>query len=197
MASKKQNEKTKKLLLRAVLAVLDGFHFKIAPSNNREAVAGTADAEASASASTADPAMVVDGASEGAAAAPVPDLEVSKAEIIKTITKTILPKLYKYLTVKSESEKHKGASLQVLRPQVALAIVKVLLRLPKYDMDSKLPQLFTRVTGVLRDRLESSRDGARVCLGEIVKQLGPEYFGPVLRELTTGLSRGFQLHVLG
>jgi hypothetical protein len=65
---------------------------------------------------------------------------------------SVLAHRYKHLTVKSETEEKNGVPLVVLRPAVALAIVKILMRLPVWMLESKLPQLLTRVAAVMRDR---------------------------------------------
>lgn len=203
LGSRKQSEKSKKLLLRSVLAVLDGFHFSVDDATELPVDVGAADEVANNESMEIDEAEEVlsehdgDDEEETMVVDSAEDHAVSSEDVITTITQTILPKLYNNLTEKSESTKKKGVALVVLRPQVALAIVKVLLNLPKSTMDSKVPQLFTRIAGVLKDRIESSRDGARICLGEIAKMLGPDYFGDIVRELTASLTRGFQLHVLG
>lgn len=64
---------------------------------------------------------------------------------------------------------------------VALAIVHLLHKMPTRVLDSKLPQLLTKLTGVLRDRLESARDGARNCLGDIAVVLGARYVPVIVR----------------
>ena len=207
LGSRKQSENGKKLLLKAVLAVLDGFRFCAIPptdetadqTKNTSPPSNDAANDVPEVATTEEPQPPDDDVEEDVTRPDADGLDrtVTHTEIANAILKVILPKLYNHLTTQSESNKKKGVPLTILRPQVALAIVKVLMKLPRTTMDAKLPQLLTRVTGVLRDRLESSRDGARVCLGEITKVLGPSYFAMILRELTTGLSKGFQLHVLG
>jgi U3 small nucleolar RNA-associated protein 20 len=111
-------------------------------------------------------------------------------------TKNIIPKMYSHLTVKTEEDDGKKATIQ-MRPIVALALVNLMVKLPKVTLESLLPQLLTKVAGVLRDRLQSARDQARTTLAEISTILGPYYVPFIIREIKGGLTRGYQLHVLG
>jgi hypothetical protein len=79
-------------------------------------------------------------------------LTTPTAHVLHTYNPSVLAHRYKHLTVKSETEEKNGVPLVVLRPAVALAIVKILMRLPVWMLESKLPQLLTRVAAVMRDR---------------------------------------------
>eukprot|EP00047_Mylnosiga_fluctuans_P015284 m.44907 g.44907 ORF g.44907 m.44907 type:complete len:2742 (-) comp5850_c0_seq1:279-8504(-) len=107
-----------------------------------------------------------------------------------TVVGKLLPNLYRHLTRKEDDA-------VVVHTPVALAIVKLLLQLPQATMHHQLPQLLTKVIGVLRDRLQSARDTAQATLVQIAKNLGPFYFKFIVKELGDGLTRGFQRHVLG
>lgn len=100
-----------------------------------------------------------------------------------------------FLTIVTDKgEKSQTVSV---RPPVALAIVNLLMKLPIATREQKLPQLLTKLTWVLRDRHQSSRDGARVVLGQVAQTLGSKYVHDIVKEMKGGLTRGYQLHVLG
>lgn len=71
-----------------------------------------------------------------------------------------LPDLQKFLI------KRDGDNIS-LRSPVMVALVRVLLQLPRETMDHHLPGLLTKLTGVLREKLQSVRDAARVALIEV------------------------------
>ena len=197
-----------KTLIRCVVSILDGFHF----------VFHTADADAEAATETAEkqkkkpirdyPLLPIadkitetaDAAAKDAAAAMEEDGDVdteailsekkNAKQIYQECTKKFLPTLYKELTVKvDESIK--------LRPTIALAIANLLSKLPTDILETQLPKLLTKLTGALRDRLQSSRDLVRNTLASIAKHLGPYYVAFIVKELRAGLTRGYMLHVLG
>jgi U3 small nucleolar RNA-associated protein 20 len=84
-----------------------------------------------------------------------------------------------------------------LRVPVAVAITKLLKRLPKESMDAQLPKLLTTMCQFLRNRLQDIRDTTRDALVKIACELGPIYFSFIIKELQGALLRGYQLHVLG
>lgn len=101
----------------------------------------------------------------------------------------LLPPLRQYLHGKDESTVS-------LRVPVAVSIVKLLKLLPSATFEDQLPPMLTDVCNILRSRTQESRDLTRKTLGDISALIGPSYFGFILRELRSSLSRGYQLHVL-
>lgn len=85
-----------------------------------------------------------------------------------------------------------------VRAPVALAIVKLLRVLPEASEGLHLTKVLQNVANLLAERLQSTRDGARSVLIDIVKELGPDYMQPVAAVLSAALpARGFTAHVLG
>lgn len=85
-----------------------------------------------------------------------------------------------------------------VRAPVALAIVKLLRVLPEASESMHLTKALQNVANLLTDRLQSTRDGARNVLVDIMKELGPDYMQPVATVLSAALpARGFTAHVLG
>jgi len=203
-----------KLLLRVVVGIINGFHFNAVqppppgrskPKPKPKALAGAANP----SSKPPPPSYlckfckvpghwVTECPSIGAVAEAdadgdgLPKGTPQEHSIHLACTKRIIPALYSHLTIKDEE----GAGL-TMRPQIALAIVNLLVKLPKVTLEAKLPQLVVKLTAVLRDRLQSTRDQARTTLGDIMQILGPFYAPFVIKELKSGLTRGYQLHVLG
>ena len=101
----------------------------------------------------------------------------------------LLPCLMVYLHEKDESTVS-------LRVPVAVTISKLLKLLPANRIEEYLPSILTDVCNILRSRAQESRDLARETLVEILVTIGPSYFGFVLKQLRSALSRGYQLHVL-
>ncbi len=111
------------------------------------------------------------------------------------ITK-ILPELTK------QFKGHQGNSMRI---PIALAIVKVIKRLPNDAQYEQLPRVitgdgewsiflpFSVVCQSLSSREEQERDSARQTLLSIAECLGPTYFLFILHELESSLTKGFQV----
>ena len=110
-------------------------------------------------------------------------------KLARELTSNLLPPLTAYLHEKDEATVS-------LRVPVAISITKLLKLLPSPRFEERLPPLLTDVCNILRSRAQESRDLTRRTLSEVAKLVGPAYFGFMLRELRSSLSRGYQLHVL-
>ncbi|EMC95869.1 hypothetical protein BAUCODRAFT_34636 [Baudoinia panamericana UAMH 10762] len=107
----------------------------------------------------------------------------------QTVMRDFLPPLQQYLHRKDESTVDR-------RMPVAVTIVKLLLLLPEDEMASRLPAILTDVAHVLRSRRQEARDETRKTLASILALIGPQYLGFMLKELSSALRSGYQLHVL-
>lgn len=116
-------------------------------------------------------------------------LTVSKNQLPVDISDYFLPPLTKYLHEKDESEVS-------YRVPVGVIIVKLLRLLPERQMNQKLAAVLTDICHILRSKSIESRDLTRDTLVQIAVILGPGFFGFILRELRSALTRGYQLHVL-
>lgn len=105
------------------------------------------------------------------------------------ILNSFLPTLLKYLHEKDESEVS-------FRVPVGVIVVKLLKMLPEDQMEQKLAGVLTDICHILRSKSVESRDMTRDTLVKIAVVLGSRYFGFILRELRSALTRGYQLHVL-
>eukprot|EP00912_Choanoflagellata_sp_UC4_P002178 UC4_evm2s1377 len=112
-------------------------------------------------------------------------------KVFGVVVNTILPTLNSFLLLKD------GEMSGVLNGPVPLAIVKLLIKLPKSEMERHLAPLLTKICQILRVRLESARITARSVLMKICVMIGSFYLPFVVKELKAALTRGYQLHVLG
>ncbi|KAJ3243695.1 U3 snoRNP protein [Chytriomyces hyalinus] len=177
-----------KELIRVVVAVLENFKFQMVPTAAAETIA----------ADTAEVAAIMDVDSDGeddemdVDAKPQEKLEniEQMQRIHTTVVKKLIPDLFGHLTKNDDENVN-------LRVPVAVAITKLLLKLPEESMNVELPRLLTTVCQFLKNRLQDVRDGCRDALLKIARELGPAYFPFIIKELQGALLRGYQLHVLG
>ncbi|KAL0099682.1 hypothetical protein PUN28_019823 [Cardiocondyla obscurior] len=84
----------------------------------------------------------------------------------------------------------------LLRVPIALALVKLLQKMPENLLDANLPGIFMKLCTFLKSRLDSVRRATREILQKIMITLGPKYLHHLLKEMNTLLTKGFQVHVL-
>ncbi|KDO34978.1 hypothetical protein SPRG_01040 [Saprolegnia parasitica CBS 223.65] len=171
-------------IVAAVCAIIDHFHFE------GSVVCEGWDKVAAAAKSEAD------------------DDEIAPTHIQQVMRDSLVPMLKSHLT-KGERKKGKSKTNDkttdgqstatgdyVLRVPVALAIVKVLRRLPPRAFHAELPKLLIQVTKLQRSKDESVRSSSRQTLVKIALELGPSYLLPIVSELEQSLSMGYMVHVL-
>jgi len=127
-------------------------------------------------------------------------------KITKAISVGLLPQLNKNLAQYSESDRsHKinrkqaefdKEEMEMLKIPVALAVVKLLKKLPKIMLEENLQGVFMKLCTFLKSRLESVRRVTRETLQNIMITLGTSYMSMLLNEMTALLTQGFQVHVL-
>ncbi|TDG50580.1 hypothetical protein AWZ03_002884 [Drosophila navojoa] len=126
--------------------------------------------------------------------------------VMSTITSVLLPTLNRAITEKTNYDaKHKvnrrrlsyeREEEEIQRVPIALAMVKLLQKLPQELLDNSLPGIFMKVCTFLRSPLKSVRMLTRDILKKIMLTLGGSYLGLLLEQLQSLLTRGFQVHVL-
>ncbi|XP_052896800.1 small subunit processome component 20 homolog [Anopheles moucheti] len=153
--------------------------------------------------------MIVDDAEiEPMASDPTNALRVAR-EIVHDISRTIIPSLLSSfnfatespVTVSSGGQMDKKARFakqrtEMLKLPIAIAIVKLFMKLPRKEIELNLPKLIIKVITFLKSRLKLARVQARNTLAHITLELGPSYISFVLQNLLAMLTRGFQRHVL-
>lgn len=127
-------------------------------------------------------------------------------KITKAISIGLLPQLNNNLAQYSESDRsHKMNKKQVeydkeememLKIPVALAVVKLLKKLPENMLKENVQGVFMKLCTFLKSRLESVRRVTRETLQNIMVTLGTSYMSMLLNEMTALLTQGFQVHVL-
>eukprot|EP00899_Mesostigma_viride_P005995 jgi/Mesvir1/15397/Mv06583-RA.2 len=188
-----KNPTHERLLVRTGCSLLDNFHFHVLGGEVEEGPGLAGEAKEGALEAAKAGVVAVDSAkgqpaapeAEGAAAGEptrkIPD------SIVATLTSRTLPTLFKYM---AEGE-------EVLRSHVAVAIVKLLLLLPRSVLDAELPRVIQGVVNVLKNRKQGVRDRARETLTAVVAELGPTHLGAVLDVMRASLDRGYMRHILG
>ncbi|ALC42798.1 CG4554 [Drosophila busckii] len=126
--------------------------------------------------------------------------------VMTTITSILLPTLNRSITEKTNYDsKHKinrrrlgyeREEDEIQRVPIALAMVKLLQKLPHDLLESSLPGIFMKVCTFLRSPLKSVRMLTRDILKKIILTLGGSYLALLLEQLQSLLTRGFQVHVL-
>ncbi|XP_017027421.1 small subunit processome component 20 homolog [Drosophila kikkawai] len=126
--------------------------------------------------------------------------------VMATITTVLLPTLNRAITEKTNYDsKHKvnrrrlsyeREEEEIQKVPIALAMVKLLQKLPLELLDNSLPGIFMKVCTFLRSPLKSVRMLTRDILKKIMLTLGGSYLGLLLEQLQSLLTRGFQVHVL-
>ncbi|KAI9189964.1 U3 snoRNP protein [Blastocladiella emersonii ATCC 22665] len=207
-------KRREKVLLRAVVAVLDGFHFEIADApttNPAEMEVAAADGEAAAPAAaaaaaeaeadeeededtTATEAQVEEEDAEDRAAASTElSLARFKWKVLRTVTLKIIPEMLKYLTArKATDEDHIS-----VRVPIALGVTYLITWLPEANKNLEIPSLLTKLSQLMRSRAQPTRNVTRDTLAKIMTTLGAKYLFFMIKELKGALLRGYQLHVLG
>lgn len=127
-------------------------------------------------------------------------------KIISDIVKNLIPTLNNCITDKGVYDaKHKvnrrrtgveREDEEILRVPIALAITKLLQKLPKEYLDANLSGIFLKTCTFLKSPLKSVRMLTRDILKKIILSLGSAYLPQLIDYLTSLLTRGFQVHVL-
>lgn len=113
----------------------------------------------------------------------------SDIHIMGSLTKQIIPNLLNLI----QTDK----SLISTNIHICQAVVKVLNILPEKLQNREIPKLLKKMIINLRSRDQKIRDETRDTLLKVLQTLGSKHFHLVIRELSTSLVKGYQLHILG
>ncbi|XP_030373639.1 small subunit processome component 20 homolog [Scaptodrosophila lebanonensis] len=126
--------------------------------------------------------------------------------VMCTITSVLLPTLNHAITEKTNYDSkhkvnrrrlsHEREEEEIQRVPIALAMVKLLQKLPKELLENSLPGIFMKVCTFLRSPLKSVRMLTRDILKKMMVTLGGNYLSQLIEQLQSLLTRGFQVHVL-
>ncbi|WWD16787.1 hypothetical protein CI109_101219 [Kwoniella shandongensis] len=171
--------------VRAISAIIDGFHFDIGKVDAMEVdeqvedVAQEKNGEVAAEEDEEKDDEVVE---QG-------PTETSPEKITQTILNRLLPGLVRFVAQKEDSD-------STIRIPLALGVVKIAHALPRASSDVEVLRVITTVSAILRSKEQDTRDIARETVCKIAVYLGPDWLVRVIKELETALSRGPQKHVL-
>lgn len=174
-----------KPVLRAVCALLDAFHFLAADQGDKlDAAAANMEGDVDEIMSDEDE----DAVPEAPTSAEAPSAVLpAREEVFRMLVRRVVPELRDQLVAKGK-----------VRAPVARALVKVLKLLPEELMRLELPRTLQLVANLLKNRIQSARDDARVVLVDMATELGPEYLPFVIEVMRSALpDYGFTAHVLG
>ncbi|TPX60594.1 hypothetical protein PhCBS80983_g01757 [Powellomyces hirtus] len=201
-----------KVLNRVIISLLDGFHFPMSEGDVVATISEQPSAPVATDSMVVEDGTAEDGATAGAEVdASLPMLEEDAEDVEEAadaveerpvdqkpvgtkvhavVINKLLPTLQKYV------EKQDDNTIP-MRVPLALAIAKLLQKLPASSMHVPLAKLITTMCNFLRSRGQDARDCTRDTLVKIAVLLGPSFFPFILKELEGALTRGYQLHVLG
>ncbi|CAD6242799.1 GSCOCG00009582001-RA-CDS, partial [Cotesia congregata] len=127
-------------------------------------------------------------------------------KLVFDITHTLLPQLNRSILSRTQHElshkvnrKRSGYEKEeeeLMRVPIALALVKLLQKLPGPILNKSLSGIFMKLCTFLKSRLESVRRSTREILEKIMITLGPDFLHHLLKEMNSLLTKGFQIHVL-
>ncbi|KAJ2454355.1 U3 snoRNP protein [Coemansia sp. RSA 2336] len=189
MAMAKKTPSMEKRLLRLIMGMLDHFHFDLRHVKVDGFGRSLTDDAAVPSANDVAVATNSDDGGEEAAAEVVSEQSLRDERIHKVVVTFLLPELKKMVAETNEEK-------LILRAPVAMAIVRILTALPVGTMNAQLPGVLTTICNMLRAKAQSARNATRETLVRILKFLGSQYFGFLVKELQASLNHGAQKHIL-
>ncbi|KAF8770179.1 Small subunit processome component 20 like protein [Argiope bruennichi] len=201
-----------KTIIKIIVALLNSFHFET--SSKRPApVSEDPVIKKPALELTNAESMETEGEAEGAEM-PIQSISVDISndvvgvsdesfKIFISIKRNILPLLHRSLMRKTKSEdehkwagKHYSEDEYILRVPIALAMVKLLQKLPTESLEKNLLGIFLKMCDLLKTKAESIRETTRETLVKMMDSLGPKYFRSLLTEMIGVMKRGYQVHVM-
>ncbi|KAF5354672.1 hypothetical protein D9756_005618 [Leucocoprinus leucothites] len=174
----KVKDESERVYVRALVAVLDNFHF---PMN---------EALTEADKEEEDEGEMEDTIEQKELHKPTGLSASQVSRIADAVNLRLLPALLGYL------EKHDATTDDNTRIPISVGIVTVAKHLPDSAREAQITRLLTILSQILRSRSQETRDLTRDAIVRISASLGPQYLPLVFRELRGALARGPQLHVL-
>ena len=211
-----KNILNQKLIIKILVSVLDAFHFDLSLSKSSDYFTEPKKETKSAIENADNESDIDENLVPNIEETPVKTLQVPynnnvfrtkkvvslalATKIHSTITKSILPMLFKCLTKRLKSDdqikanKREDEDEQILRVPMALAILKLLNNLPPKTLETHLPGLLFKVCDMLKSRAVSVRNTTRECLMKMINSLpDKKYYFYVFKELSNSLTRGYQV----
>ncbi|KAI2504538.1 hypothetical protein MHU86_9943 [Fragilaria crotonensis] len=111
----------------------------------------------------------------------------------RALEKRVIPKVESLMV--NEKRDRFGKTTRSIRPNVVLALLKLLKKFPSDYFEKRLPRLLAIVCDSLKNRDSNVRELARKALAAMVVEMGPAYLSEVIRSIAVTLTEGYQLHV--
>ncbi|EJD40333.1 hypothetical protein AURDEDRAFT_146375 [Auricularia subglabra TFB-10046 SS5] len=162
-----------KPLVRALVSILDNFHFPM---------------DASVAVGSADAPAATEDVGEDDEPQPVEQWK-AESRIMDAVTAKLLPSLLNILENREETE-------DGLRIPVCVGIVRIALHLPEQQRQPQVSRLLTVIAQIFRSKSQDTRDLTRETLCKIIVMLGPDYLAEAMKQLRGALLRGPHLHIL-
>ncbi len=121
------------------------------------------------------------------------NLSKSDDFIWKQLNRKLIPSIESYLM--KDTVDRNGTKNECLRPQIALALVKLFNKLPNQVFEQKFPRLLTTVCQALKNKESDEREVARKTISRIAASIDIRYLSDILSALATALNEGYKLHV--
>lgn len=191
----RRNREKEKIFLSTLCSVLDSFHFELTLRFTEDETSKVVEEEVVNEDEESDNENEIGDAEPEQS---IPTLPTANANIIQCVLKSIYPQVKSFLI--KHGKDHTGGKTEVVRPLVAVALIKLLKRLePPLLSNEKRNGMFINlvlnVINTLKTKDSAARDVARDSLAKMVTSMGLESLGLVLNELKHSLSQGYQRHV--
>uniref|UniRef100_A0A1Q3EYM7 Putative u3 small nucleolar rna-associated protein 20 n=1 Tax=Culex tarsalis TaxID=7177 RepID=A0A1Q3EYM7_CULTA len=195
----------RKQLIKVVIGLLDNFHFDLSEVDAadicdvNEVVQVNAEKDEESENEGDDGEVTEEKKQETVAAKEI------TGTIVRDISSFLIPDLFSAINyteipdgikLNERKDRYKREKEEMLKIPVAIAIVKLLQKLPTWLIERNLPKLMIRVINFLKSRLKQVRNVARETLRSMLQSVGPTFLPMALENLAAILKRGFQVHVL-
>jgi U3 small nucleolar RNA-associated protein 20 len=119
--------------------------------------------------------------------------ENRETAVWRALEKRIIPKVEQLMTNEKKGSSRK--SIKLLRPNIFLALVKLMKKFPSHYFEKRFPRLLAIICDALKNRESNVRELARKALAATVIEVGPLHLSEIFKSLALSLTEGYQLHV--
>ncbi|KAI7902962.1 armadillo-type protein [Cokeromyces recurvatus] len=200
----KQDNEKEKLYVRAVICILDSFHFDVQHIEISDETVKSIMGRQKLRINYLTNEDILKQAAKDAGELQEEEMnENEEAEEEKVVVRDQAERIHDILVTKllpdlnSLLNHNKTRGSVIGRVPLALGITKLLCYLPEKSKRVNLPGLLTSVCQIIRSRAQDVRDVTRDTLVKISAFLGPAYFNFIIKDLRASLQKGYELHVLG
>jgi len=117
-------------------------------------------------------------------------------DLLSKLRKNVFPILKDSMTTGKKSKEEEGERHRDIKPQVAIALIRIIKKLPVRKYIEEYEKIVTILIGPLRSKDHELRDKVRGILYEIIDASSPYTLHIILNEMTSGLKKDYQRHIL-